>query len=287
MKNILLTGATGFIGTNILREIVKYYKVYAIVRRIPNQKKFDKKNIKLIHYKNYEQLNKKLKKIKIHTVVHCATHYVRHHTHSDIRKLLESNILLGNIILENLEKMKVKKFINFSTIWQDKYNTNGKFINLYAAYKKGFSEIFNYYKKLFNKIFFYEVLISDTFGLNDKRNKLAVVLNKNFRQNKITKIISNNLYINLLNVKDINSAIIKILKTKIKPGQYVLKNDKDFKISDIIKKLNIQNDKKIKIKWLSKKIIKNKVTKYSKLKTWKPKESNISDVINYITNSKA
>jgi NAD dependent epimerase/dehydratase family. len=287
MKPILLTGATGFIGTNTLREVVKYNKVYVIVRTIPSQKIFYRKNIKLIHYKNYEQLNEKLKKIKIHTVVHCATHYVRHHTYSDIRKLLESNILLGNIILENIKSMKVKKFINFSTIWQDKNNTNGKFINLYAAYKKGFSEIFNYYKKLFNNIYFYEVLISDTFGFNDKRKKLAVVLNKNFRQNKTTKIISNNLYINLLNIKDINSAVNKILETKIKPDQYVLKNDKDFKISDIINKLNIQNVKKIKIKWLSKKIIKNKVTKYSKIKTWKPKESNISDVVNYITSIKS
>ena len=181
--------------------------------------------------------------------------------------------------------MKVKKFINFSTVWQDK-NTDGKFINLYAAYKKGFSEIFNYYKKLFNKIKFYEILISDTFGFNDKREKLAVVLNKNLRQNKITKIISKNLYINLLNIKDINSAVNKILETKIKPGQYILKNVKDFKISNIIDKLNIKNDKKIKVKWLSKKVVKNKVTKYSKIKTWKPKQSNISDVINYITSTK-
>ncbi len=287
MKNILITGATGFIGKNILREVIKSNKVYVVVRRIPSQKIFYRKNIKLIHYKNYENLNEKLKKIKIHTVVHCATHYVRHHTYSDIRKLLESNILLGNIILENLISMKVQKFINFSTVWQDVNNTSGKFINLYAAYKKGFSEIFNYYERLFNKIYFYEVLISDTFGLDDKREKLAVVLNNNFRKNKITKIISKNLYINLLNIKDINSAIKKILESKIKPGQYVLKNNKDFKISDIINKLNIQNDKKIKIKWLSKKIIKSKVTKYSKIKTWKPKESNISDVINYITSTKA
>ena len=44
--------------------------------------------------------------------------------------------------------MKVEKFINFSTIWQDVKNTNGKYVNLYAAYKKGFSEIINFYKNL-------------------------------------------------------------------------------------------------------------------------------------------
>ena len=50
--------------------------------------------------------------------------------------------------------MKVEKFINFSTIWQDVKNTNGKYVNLYAAYKKGFSEIINFYKNFYSRIKF-------------------------------------------------------------------------------------------------------------------------------------
>ena len=44
--------------------------------------------------------------------------------------------------------------------------------------KKGFSEIINFYKNFYSRIKFFEILISDTFGYNDNREKLAVVLKK-------------------------------------------------------------------------------------------------------------
>ena len=42
------------------------------------------------------------------------------HKFSDIKKFCNSNLLLGNIILENLRNHESKtKFINFSTVWED------------------------------------------------------------------------------------------------------------------------------------------------------------------------
>ena len=56
----------------------------------------------------------------------------------DIYKFIESNILLGNVILENIRILNAKKFINLSTTWEDdKYIENNP-KNLYAAYKKSF-----------------------------------------------------------------------------------------------------------------------------------------------------
>ena len=108
MEKILLTGATGFIGSNILNEISKNNKVFIIVRGKLVKKQIRKKNIILIKFNDYEKLNLELKKIRVDTVIHCATHYIKQHSYSDIKKLINSNILLGNIILENLENMKVK-----------------------------------------------------------------------------------------------------------------------------------------------------------------------------------
>ena len=121
MKKILLTGSTGFIGSHLLKELSKDNKIITIIRK--KIKKNKKKNIIEISFKNYDELNLKLRKIKADIIIHCATHYIKNHTFKDIKKLVESNILFGNIILENVELMKVKKFINFSTIWE---NYNGE-----------------------------------------------------------------------------------------------------------------------------------------------------------------
>ena len=101
--------------------------------------------------------------------------------------------------------MKVKKFINFSTVWEDYDSLKENPYNLYSAYKLAFSKIINFYKKNLNKIKFYELMISDTFGHNDERIKIINVIKKNYKKNKTTKLKSKNLYINLLNVEAIRT----------------------------------------------------------------------------------
>jgi len=282
VKKILLTGSTGFIGSQLLKELSKNYIIY-ITLRTKTKKILRNKNVVKIFFNNYETLNRKLKKLKINAVIHCATHYVKYHNFEDLKKLSNSNILFGNVILENLEVMGVKKFINFSTVWENYNGKKDNHFNLYSVYKANFARIVNFYKKKLINISFINLAISDTFGKNDKRIKIINLLKNNYKKNIQTKIISKRLYLNLLNVADINNAVILILKHKYKSGSYLLANKTDFKIMHIIKQINNISKKKIKVKWLSDKIIKEKIYKYNILKKWKPLNSKIQDIINIIT----
>ena len=69
-------------------------------------------------------------------VIHCATHYVKKHNFEDIQKLAESNLIFGNIILENLQFLSPKEFINFSSVWENYNNIEDNHFNLYSVYKK-------------------------------------------------------------------------------------------------------------------------------------------------------
>ena len=127
-------------------------------------------------------------------------------------------------------------------------------------------------------------MLSDTFGAEDKRNKMINVLKNNYIKNKSTKVISKNLYLNLLNVEDIFEAIILIIKRNIKPGQYQLKNNRDYKIKDIIDSFNKSFKKKINVYWLTGKTIRQKIYPYKKLNNWTPKKSQLKDILNIIKN---
>ena len=81
VKKILLTGSSGFIGSQLLKHLSKNYKIFVTLRK---KNKFFDKNINKIFFKNYKQLNKKLKKIKVDYVIHCATHYIKKHKTEDI-----------------------------------------------------------------------------------------------------------------------------------------------------------------------------------------------------------
>ena len=284
MKSILITGSTGFIGLNILKNLINKHKIFVILRSNSiNKKKISAfKKVKVVHYKHYDQLNKELRKIKVDVVLHCATHYTKQHTYKDIPKLAESNIIFGNIILENLKKMKAKKFINFSTVWEDYNSIKDNDYNLYSVYKKSFTKLINFYEKKFSKINFYNIMINNTYGKNDNRLKIINVLKQNYKKDRTTTIISKNLFINLLNVLDIIDAINLIINRNIKPNTYLLKNLISFKIVNIINFFNKNNNKKIKVKWLSNKHINEKIYPYNQLKNWKPEKSKLIDIIKII-----
>ena len=282
MKKILLTGSTGFIGSELLKNLSNYNKVYITLRR-KNKIKLINKNIIKIYFNSYKNLSHKFKKLKIDTVIHCATHYVKNHKFEDMKKFSESNILFGNIILENLKIMRVKKFVNFSTVWENFDGKKDNYYNLYSAYKAGFGKIISFYKKKNRDIKFLNLVISDTFGLGDKRKKIVNLLKTNYKKYLITKIVSKNLYINLLNVKDIVNAIELILKKNYKSDTYILKNKNDFKIYDIIKEIDKYSQKKLIVRWLSDKRIKEKTYQFKTLKGWKPKNSSIKNIVKIIT----
>ena len=86
-----------------------------------------------------------------------------------------------------LKTMKTKKFINFSTVWEDYDSIKDNNNNLYSAYKKSFSILINYYSKVLSHISFFNIMISDTFGENDSRLKIINVLKGNYKNNMTTK----------------------------------------------------------------------------------------------------
>ena len=93
MPNILLTGATGFIGSNILKAIKLNNKVF-VLQRLNSKIIINKsKNIKILKFKDYNSLSNKLKKIKVNTIIHCATHYKKKLYLNGLKKQLWENAL--------------------------------------------------------------------------------------------------------------------------------------------------------------------------------------------------
>ena len=253
-KNILITGASGFVGSHVLDGCLKNnFNVYAIFRyskKNANLVKKYKKKIIPVFYNNIYQIKDKLTICKIDYVIHCATHYIKKHDHYDIENIIKSNVLFSTIILDASVNIKIKKFINIGTVWQH-FNANKNLgFNFYAATKQSFECIFNYYKNQYTKIKFYNVLLTDTFGIKDKRKKLIPILIKNFKSEKKNKInIPKNLSMNLVDVNDVVDCLNILLKNNPESNNYVIKSKKDLKIFNLINFLNNNLKKKIKVNW--------------------------------------
>ena len=279
-KNILITGASGFVGSHVLNDCLKNnFNIYAIFRHSKKNVNFAKKYKKKlfpIFYNNIYEIKNKLTNCKIDYVIHCATHYIKKHNHNDIENIIKSNVLFSTILLDVVVSIKIKKFINLGTVWQHFNNTKNLAFNLYAATKQSFECIFNYYKNQYTKIKFYNILLTDTFGTNDKRKKLIPILLKNFNNKNQNRInIPKNLSMNLVNINEVTKCLNILLKNNSKSNNYVIKSKQDVKIFDLINFLNDNLEKKIKVNWL--KDAKN--YKIIKLKNLLKKDNNINKQI--------
>ena len=183
-----------------------------------------------------------------------------------------------------MNKINVKKFINFSTVWQDFDGKENLPFNLYSATKRAFENIIRYYENKLKKISFYNLYIGDTYGSYDKRNKIINVIKTNINNNKFINIKSKNLSLNLLNVLDITNAIKVLLKKNIKSGNYNLTNKNFIKISKILNILKKKYNFKISLKYDSNKVIKYKILKLKRLPHWKPLNSDMTDLIKFLIN---
>ena len=279
-KSILITGASGFVGSHVLDDCLKNnFNVHAIFRHSKKNVSFTKKYKKQIFpifYNNIYEIKNKLTNCKIDYVIHCATHYIKKHNHNDIENIIKSNVLFSTILLDAVVNIKIKKFINLGTVWQHFNDTKNLAFNLYAATKQSFECIFNYYKNQYTKIKFYNILLTDTFGTNDKRKKLIPILLKNFNKKNQDKInIPKNLSMNLVNINEVTKCLNILLKNNSESNNYVIKSKQDVKIFDLINFLNDNLEKKIKINWS--KNIKN--YRIIKLKNLLKKDNNINKQI--------
>ena len=277
-QKILITGSTGFIGSNIVSLLLKKnVYIYDILR---NKNKKNKKIIELnknknylpIFYKKFDELEKKLKKVKIDTVINCATYYTSKNDIKNIENLIRTNIIFCSIILEIL-KNKIKKFINFGSMME--YSQGNYFSpkNFYAITKHSFQKIEEFYKLNYKNIKFYDLKLYETYGDNDERNKIIPTIIKNYKRNKDIKIVSKNLKMNFVHIESLMKVIHMIIFNKIKEGEYSVKYSKFTKIQELIKSLNMKLKKKIKVKYLSTKFFYSANFKLKKFPYWDDKKN--------------
>lgn len=278
-SKIIISGGTGFIGKSLIDKLKKKYDVYNIVRRNKNLEKTTNKTIK---FKDFNDLKFKILKLKkVFAIIHSATKYIKNHDYSEVSDLINSNINLGTHLLEIGKIIKIKKFINLTTKWENYNNQLDNPKNLYAASKLSFKKILKYYLINNPNISFYNLYLLDTFGDGDERKKLMPTIKSNLITKKTTKIISKNYYFNIVNIKDVIEAIEIILKKDIKSGDYSVINKYKFNINVIVNKIKKKTN--IKVKYKLNKKINEKFFVFKNIPGWKPKFSNLNNLINYLT----
>ena len=132
-KTFLITGGTGFLGSNILKHMIgRGNELIVLKRSLSNINRISDMAKKLVLY-DLDQVD--IKQVfcdhRIDKIIHCATNYGR--TASNPMEVIEANLMLPLRLLELGKAHKVKCFINTDTILD-------KRISYYALSKSQFKQ---------------------------------------------------------------------------------------------------------------------------------------------------
>lgn len=272
-----IIGSSGFIGKNL-----NFY--------------FNKKsNYKIFNFSSYKKYkNKWVKKIcneikinKPNIIINCAASQDLNDDRKAIQKLLNSNLYSNVMFLNQSVKNKnFKGYISFGTKWEFDSNRNYNPLNFYAATKHANDIFFKYYS-LKKKISTISLKIFDTYGANDKRNKVLNLLLKKYKKNQTLKITPGKQYLDYVHINDVCDLINIICKNiknnKLKDFKmYTVSSKNPIKLISLINKLNLNLNKKLKVKIGAKKYRSNEAMKPIKkiinYPGWKPKLNLVKEI---------
>jgi nucleoside-diphosphate-sugar epimerase len=161
-KKILVTGATGYLGSNLIKDLAPDYELFILKRQKSNTLRINSLlgkvtavNIEETHF------GELFKNQNFSGVIHCATNYGR--DENDLDDTIEANLILPLHLLKNAFENKVEFFINTDTILD-------KRINYYSLSKSQFKDWFLFFSSKIKSI---NIELEHFYGMGDDPSKFV------------------------------------------------------------------------------------------------------------------
>lgn len=252
---ILVTGVTGFIGQNLVNELLNNnHEVHALVRANSNTNNIHKRVKFYTDNEDLPALIEFFKKEKFDGVIHLASLFLASHTPNDISKLVNSNIRFGTDLLESCVLSNVTWFINTGTFWQNYENKVYNPVNLYAATKEAFENMAKFYTQT-SDLVFTNIKLNDTFGSNDTRAKVFNLWTKLAVSGEKLSMSAGEQIIDISYIDDVVSAYIRLIKlleenaSEHKDKTYVVSNKERLSLKDLSKVFEKATHSTLNIDW--------------------------------------
>jgi CDP-paratose synthetase len=204
-KVIILSGATGFLGSHLLNNLLKNeYEVIILIRSSSNLWRIENL-VPLVTTYNIDKCDLDLvfKRHKIDIVIHTACKYARNEC--SMINVVDSNLMYGLRLLEACRRFKTKLFINTDSLLPR--NVDG-----YSLSKKQFVDWLRFYSEGMQVI---NLKLEHMYGPKDDNTKLVgwflSQLKERVPEIKLTK---GEQLRDFIHIDDIVSAFSKVLESK-------------------------------------------------------------------------
>lgn len=209
--NVMVSGATGFIGSNLVRRLLRDNHSVSILHlkesSLDTINDIKSKIVIHIYDGSTESVMEAFKSSKAFITFHLASCFLATHSYCDIINLVESNVLFGTQILEGMKSCGCNLVVNAGTSWQHYKNEKYNPVCLYAATKQAYEDIIRFYVEAYG---FRSLTLElfDTYGRNDQRPKLMNLLKKVATTGEVLEMSAGEQMIDMVYIDDVIDAFL-------------------------------------------------------------------------------
>lgn len=220
IKNVLLTGGSGFLGSHILKQLLKNgFNVIVLVRRSSNLFRIEnlKESFELFYLEDkLENLSDLFTNFQIDGIIHTATEYGRN---SNSSLVFESNLIFPMKLVEEGIKNDLKFFINTDTFSSKTAFKDSSYLKQYNKSKIYFLEFLN---ELRTKIKIVNVRLEHLFGEFDSDSKFVTSILHQLIDNKSEIYLTNGYQKrDFIYIEDVVDVYVKVLKNLNKLDDFI------------------------------------------------------------------
>lgn len=220
-KYILLTGGTGFVGSNLLEELLNLNKKVILLKRSFSDtwriNEFLNNENLVLKNTDEDKLNDIFNQYDIGGIFHLATFAQRFHQSNAVSKMIDSNIKFPTELLENAVNSNVKFFINTGSF--SEYSLKNSPIsetstiepfNLYASTKIAFEDVLKFYSEKY-ELNCQTLKLFTPYGPKDDEIKITPYLIINSLKKNDISIKSPTKKLDFIYVRDVVDAYITLM----------------------------------------------------------------------------
>lgn len=230
-RKILLTGATGFLGSNILKRIIAEYEVAIITRSTSNLEKILAYRDSLTNFVlERDSIEHIISTFQPDYIIHCATDYGRKSVPQI--QVIEANLILPLKLFHAATKAGLKMFINTDTFLD-------KGINHYSLSKRQFKEWFQTYS---NETLCVNMVLEHFYGpFDDKTKFVSFVINELIQNRSNIQLTPGTQKRNFIFIEDVVEAFLTVLRHDFeKPSgffEFFIASEQTISIKEFVIKL--------------------------------------------------
>jgi len=271
---IAITGASGFIGANLVRYFSKKHEVFALSRNLDSWRL---NGYNIIHFdiKNREEVKKQISKIKPDIIIHCAV-YGGYHFETSTKEIIETNII-GTMNLIDACKQNTAILINTGSSSEygikDKPMKESDIIEPNTDYAMSKAIITNLLKQ--TEIKSITLRLFSIYGYYEEKHRLIPYVLYSSIKNEIAHLSNKNNVRDFVFIEDINKAYEFAIKKiyKINSGEiFNIGTGVQSKVIDVAKiaKARVVWSKDIRSEEPENRVWKADITKAKKELGWMP-----------------